>query len=66
MRRKIGGLTAVVVALAVACVAGLSAGTSQATPQKGKTITLWDFFIRAQPCRPGVGEEDREQGRQPG
>ena len=49
MRRKtaVGGLTVVVVAVAVAIVAGLSAGTSQAAPQKGKTITLWDYFISA-------------------
>jgi arabinogalactan oligomer / maltooligosaccharide transport system substrate-binding protein len=49
MRRQTaaGGLTVVVVALAVALVAGLSAGTSQAAPHKGKTITLWDFFISA-------------------
>ena len=49
MRRKtaVGGLTVVVVALVVALVLGLSAGTSQAAPHKGKTITLWDFFISA-------------------
>jgi arabinogalactan oligomer / maltooligosaccharide transport system substrate-binding protein len=49
MRRKtaLGGLTIVVVALAVALVAGSTAGPSKAAPQKGKTITLWDFFISA-------------------
>jgi arabinogalactan oligomer/maltooligosaccharide transport system substrate-binding protein len=49
MRRKtaVGGFMVVVVALVVALVAGLSAGSSQAAPKKGKTITLWDFFISA-------------------
>lgn len=48
MRRRrtaIGGLTVVLVALAVALVAGLTARSSQAAAQKGKTITVWDFFI---------------------
>jgi arabinogalactan oligomer/maltooligosaccharide transport system substrate-binding protein len=66
MRRKIGGLTAVVVALAVACVAGLSAGTSQATPQKGKTITLWDFFISAPKERAALNRVAQEWAKKTG
>jgi arabinogalactan oligomer/maltooligosaccharide transport system substrate-binding protein len=47
MRRKtvFGGLMVVLAALAVAIVAGVTAGSSQAAPQKGKTITIWDYFI---------------------
>jgi arabinogalactan oligomer / maltooligosaccharide transport system substrate-binding protein len=66
MRRKTGGLTAVVVALAVACVAGLSAGTSQARPQKGKTITLWDFFISAPKERAALNRVAQDWARKTG
>jgi arabinogalactan oligomer / maltooligosaccharide transport system substrate-binding protein len=68
MRRKtaVGGLTVVVVALVVALVAGLSAGTSQATPQKGKTITLWDFFISAPKERAALNRVAQQWARKTG
>lgn len=44
-RTAFGGLMVVLAALAVALFAGASAGPSQASAQKGKTITIWDYFI---------------------
>jgi arabinogalactan oligomer/maltooligosaccharide transport system substrate-binding protein len=68
MRRKTaaGGLTVVVVALAVALVAGLSAGTSTAAPHKGKTITLWDFFISAPKERAALNRVAQQWARKTG
>ena len=68
MRRKtaVGGLTVLVVTLAVAVVAGLSAGTSKAAPQKGKTITLWDFFIGSPKERAALNRVAQQWARKNG
>lgn len=68
MRRKtaVGGLTAVVVALVVALVAGISAGSTQAAPSKGKTITLWDYFISAPKERAALNRVAQEWARKTG
>jgi arabinogalactan oligomer/maltooligosaccharide transport system substrate-binding protein len=69
MRRKtaFGGFTAVAVALAVALVAGLSsAGTSTAAPQRGVTITLWDFFIGSPKERAALNRVAQQWARRTG
>lgn len=68
MRRKTaaGGLTLVVIALAVALVAGLSAGSSQAAPKRGVTITLWDFFISAPKERAALNRVAQQWARKTG
>jgi arabinogalactan oligomer/maltooligosaccharide transport system substrate-binding protein len=68
MRRRTaaGGLTLVAIALVVALVAGMSAGSTQAAPQKGKTITLWDFFIGSPKERAALNRVAQQWARKTG
>jgi arabinogalactan oligomer / maltooligosaccharide transport system substrate-binding protein len=68
MRRKtaFGGLLVVLVALAVALVAGITAGSSQAAPQKGKTITIWDYFINSQKERTALNAVAQQWAKKTG
>jgi arabinogalactan oligomer / maltooligosaccharide transport system substrate-binding protein len=56
----------VVAALAVALVAGLAAGSSQASVKKGKTITLWDFFISAPKERAALNKVAQQWAKKTG
>jgi arabinogalactan oligomer/maltooligosaccharide transport system substrate-binding protein len=68
MRRKTAycGLTVVLAALAVALVAGITAGSSQAAPQKGKTITIWDYFIGSPKERAALNTVAQQWARKTG
>jgi arabinogalactan oligomer/maltooligosaccharide transport system substrate-binding protein len=68
MRRRtaLGGLMVVLAALAVALVAGLAAGSSQASVKKGKTITLWDFFISAPKERAALNKVAQQWAKKTG
>jgi arabinogalactan oligomer / maltooligosaccharide transport system substrate-binding protein len=65
-RTALGGLMVVVAALAVALVAGLAAGSSQASVKKGKTITLWDFFISAPKERAALNKVAQQWAKKTG
>jgi arabinogalactan oligomer / maltooligosaccharide transport system substrate-binding protein len=65
-RTALGGLMVVLAALAVALVAGLAAGSSQASVKKGKTITLWDFFISAPKERAALNSVAQQWARKTG
>jgi arabinogalactan oligomer / maltooligosaccharide transport system substrate-binding protein len=61
-----GGLLVVLAALAVAIVAGVTAGSSQAAPQKGKTITIWDYFIGSPKERAALNTVAQQWARKTG
>jgi arabinogalactan oligomer/maltooligosaccharide transport system substrate-binding protein len=68
MRRKtvFGGLMVVLAALAIAIVAGVTAGSSQAAPQKGKTITIWDYFVGSPTERAALNTVAQQWARKTG
>lgn len=68
MRRKtaFGGAILVLAALAVALVAGATAGPSTASTQKGATITIWDYFIGANKERAALNRVAQEWARKTG
>ena len=65
-RTAVGGLMVVVVALVAALVAGSTASPSQATAHKGKTITLWDFFIGSPKERAALNRVAQQWARKTG